>query len=243
MRNGRFAYSGEVASPRRRPVRPADAPLRALGYIRVSTGEQVESGAGLDSQRTKVTERAEREGWALEVVADEGLSAKDVDGRPELVAALERLDRGDADVLVAAKLDRVSRSVADFAGLLDRASRNGWSLVLLDLGVDTTTPAGEFVSNTLASAAQYERKIIGQRTREGLAAKRAQGVRLGRPSSVPMPIVERIVRERAAGASIRGIAALLTGEGVPTVSGKPEWSSATIQRVLGGQDAAKVAIP
>lgn len=72
MRNGRFAYGGKVASPRRRPVRPADAPLRALGYIRVSTGEQVESGAGLDSQRTKVTERAEREDGLLRLSPTRG---------------------------------------------------------------------------------------------------------------------------------------------------------------------------
>lgn len=54
---------------------------------------------------------------------------------------LERLDRGDADVLISAKLDRVSRSVRDFAGLLERAQRKGWRLVLLDLG-DTSTAAG-----------------------------------------------------------------------------------------------------
>lgn len=82
-------------------------------------------------------------------------------------------------MLIASKLDRVSRSVRDFAGLLDRAQSRGWRLVLLDLG-DTSTAAGEMIANLIASAAQYERRLIGQRTREGLAAKRAQGVRLGR---------------------------------------------------------------
>ena len=170
-----------MTAPRRpRRNRPADAPVRAVGYLRVSTGGQVESGAGLDAQRATLAERADREGWTLELVADEGLSGASVTKRPALLDALARLDAGDADVLVAAKLDRVSRSVADFAALLDRARDRGWRLVLLDLGVDTSTPAGELVASTIAASAQYERRLIGQRTREGLAAKRAQGVRLGR---------------------------------------------------------------
>ncbi|MEJ2860541.1 recombinase family protein [Actinomycetospora flava] len=230
-----------TAPRRRRRSRSADAPVRAIGYVRVSTGGQVESGAGLDAQRAALVERADREGWDLEVVADEGLSAKTVDDRPELVAALARLDAGDADVLVAAKLDRVSRSVADFARLLERASTRGWRLVLLDLGVDTSTPAGEFVANTIANSAQYERRLIGQRTREGLAAKRAQGVRLGRPSSLPSDVVARIVREHAAGASLRGLATTLTAEDVPTAQGGVRWYPSTVRAVLHSQQAADLA--
>lgn len=230
-----------MTAPRRpRRSRPADAPVRAIGYLRVSTGGQVESGAGLDAQRAALVERAEREGWNLEFVADEGLSAKNVDDRPELVAALARLDAGDAEVLVAAKLDRVSRSVADFARLLERAGTRGWRLVLLDLGVDTSTPAGEFVANTIANSAQYERRLIGQRTREGLAAKRAQGVRLGRPSSLPSDVLARIVREHAAGASLRSLATTLTAEGVPTAQGGRRWYPSTVRAVLQGQDAAEL---
>src|SRR3982751_2529398 len=78
-----------------------------LGYRRVSTTEQVASGAGLDAQRTTLAAEAERRGWAIEDVVDEGLSAKDMN-RPALTEALARLDRGDADILLATKLDRVS---------------------------------------------------------------------------------------------------------------------------------------
>ncbi|MEU8490046.1 recombinase family protein [Pseudonocardia alni] len=219
-----------------RSPRTRAATNRAIGYLRVSTGEQVESGAGLAAQRTIITDRADREGWQLDVVADEGLSGKSMN-RPALVEALERLDRGDADVLVAAKLDRVSRSVADFARLLDRAQASGWRLVLLDLGVDTSTPAGEFVANTIANSAQYERRLIGQRTREGLAAKRAAGVRLGRPSSLPAEITARIVGEHDGGASLAGIARSLTVEGVPTARGGARWYPSTVRAVLHGQDA------
>lgn len=177
----------------------------------------------------------------LEVVTDAGLSGKSVEGRPALTDALARLDAGDAEVLVAAKLDRVSRSVADFARMLERASARGWHLVLLDLGVDTSTPAGEFVANTIANSAQYERRLIGQRTREGLAAKRAQGVRLGRPSSLPADVVARIVREHQGGVSLRALATTLTDEGVPTAQGGARWYPSTVRAVLHGQDAAAMA--
>src|SRR4051794_29938711 len=90
-------------------------PPRALGYCRVSTGGQVDSGAGLDAQRTALQAEADRRGWKLELVIEEGLSAKDLN-RPALSAALARLDKGEADVLMVSKLDRLSRSVKDFGG-------------------------------------------------------------------------------------------------------------------------------
>jgi DNA invertase Pin-like site-specific DNA recombinase len=214
------------------------APLRVLGYLRVSTSEQVDSGAGLDAQRATITAAAEVHGWTVEFVTDAGLSGKDMK-RPALAAALARLDAGEADVLVGAKLDRVSRSVRDFAGLLDRARVKGWRLVLCDLGVDTSTSSGEFVANTIANAAQFERRLISDRTREGLAAKRAAGVRLGRPSVLSAALVARIVREHQAGRSLRTIATALTADEVPTARGGT-WHASTVKAVLAGQDAAKL---
>lgn len=228
-----------MTATRRRPARPTDAPLRALGYRRVSTGEQAESGAGLEAQRTALETEAARQGFALEIVTDAGLSAATLD-RPALADALDRLDRGDADVLVASKLDRVSRSVRDFAGLLERAQSHGWQLVLLDLG-DTSTSAREMTANIIASAAQYERRLIGQRTRKGLAAKRAAGVRLGRPSVLPKDVVRRIVDERAKGRKLREIAEGLTADGIATARGRACWSTSSVQSVLDGQDAHRLA--
>lgn len=213
------------------------AQVRVLGYVRVSTDEQAASGLGLDAQRAALTAEAERRGWHLELVVDEGRSGKDL-RRPNLVAALDRLDRHEADVLVVAKLDRLSRSVADFGGLLDRAGKRGWSVVCLDLGVDTTTPVGEFTANVVASAAQYERRLIGQRTRDALAVKRAQGVRLGRPQVLADDVVRRVVDEQRAGRSLRAIAAGLTADGVPTARGGAAWSSSSVQSVLRSQVAA-----
>ena len=72
------------------------------------------------------------------------------------------------------------------------AQKQGWALVALDCAVDTTTPAGEAMANVLATFAQFERRLISQRTREALAVKKAQGVRLGRPSTMPKRVANRI---------------------------------------------------
>jgi DNA invertase Pin-like site-specific DNA recombinase len=94
--------------------------------------------------------------------------------------------------------------------------------------------------NVMGSAAQWERRIISQRTKDALAVKRAQGVRLGRPSMLPREVVERIVRERQGGASLSTIANGLTDEGVPTAHGGSRWWPATVRKILAGQDAATI---
>src|SRR3954470_9704778 len=170
--------------------------MRVLGYVRVSTDEQSSSGAGLEAQRRAIIAECERRGWHLvEVIEDAGFSAKDL-RRPGVQEALRVLNAGDASALVVAKLDRLSRSMIDFTALMGRAQKQGGALVALDCAVDTTTPAGEAMANVLATFAQFERRLIGQRTREALAAKRASGVRLGRPRTVPDDVVARIARER-----------------------------------------------
>src|SRR5215210_7973308 len=139
--------------------------MRVVGYARVSTGEQAESGGGLAAQRSALEAEAARRGWELVAIREDVASGRRTSGRPGLEAALAAVDGGEADALAVAKLDRLSRSLLDFAGLLERARRRGWTLVALDLGVDTSTPQGELVANVIASVAQWERRIIGQRTK------------------------------------------------------------------------------
>lgn len=203
----------------------------ALGYIRVSTQEQVDGGASLDAQEGAVRAEAMRRGWALELVADEGWSARDL-RRPGLSAALERLGRGEAHALLATRLDRISRSVVDFASLLKKANIEKWRLVLLSPDLDTADPAGKFTAHVLAAAAEYERDLIGVRTREGMAQRRAEGVHVGRPSVLSESTVERIVRERARGNTLRVIAERLTVDRVATARGGESWSISSVQGVL-----------
>lgn len=221
----------------RRPT-PAGA-LRVVLYLRVSTAEQADSRAGLEAQEHALRAAAERKGWTITaVLTDAGASGKSLTGRPALAEALELVTTGAADVLAVAKLDRLSRSLLDFAGLMARAHREEWALVALDVDVDTTTPSGRLVANLMASVAEWERETIAARTRDALAAKRAQGVRLGRPQTIPLDVVARIVNEHGAGASLRTIGAGLERDGVPTARGGTRWQASTIRDVLASQAAA-----
>ena len=113
------------------------------------------------------------------------------------------LEGHGASALIVSKLDRLSRSTKDFATLMERAQKSGWAPVVLDLGVDATTPAGELVASVMVSAGQWERRAIGQRTKEALAAEKAQGATLGRPRSLPVNVRRRILRMRAKGPTLR----------------------------------------
>lgn len=209
--------------------------MRAIAYHRVSTDEQAESGNGLDAQRSTIARAIAHREWALVAeMTDEGRSGSNLN-RPALLDALDRLDLGEADVLVVAKLDRLSRSVLDFAAIAQRAKRRGWSVVALDVDVDTTTPTGELVANITSSVAQWERRIIGQRTSEALQAMKARGIRLGRPVKLPGDVRIQIATRRAAGASLRSLADELNDQGIPTALGAT-WHASTVRAVLRSLD-------
>jgi DNA invertase Pin-like site-specific DNA recombinase len=186
----------------------------------------------LAAQQAAIEREAAHRGWDLAPILTETGSGRSLAGRPALAGALETLGSGEAQVLVVSKLDRLSRSLLDFAGLMGRAQSEGWNLVALDLGIDLSTPGGEFLASVMASAAQWERRIIGQRTMEALAVKKAQGVRLGRPRSIPEAIRERIVRERQSGRTLKAIADALNADGVPTARGGVRWYPATVRTVV-----------
>ena len=216
----------------RKTRRTAGGLLRVLGYVRVSTEEQGRSGAGLAAQRAAIRRACEERGYELaDMEEDKGFSAKSLE-RPGITRVLEQLKAGAADALMVAKLDRLSRSLLDFAGLMERARRQGWALVALDLGVDTSTPAGEMMANVLATFAQFERRMIGQRTKDALAQKKAAGVRLGRPRSLPDEVVRRIERSRAEGLTLQAIADMLNTEGVGTAQGGSLWRPSSVRAVL-----------
>jgi DNA invertase Pin-like site-specific DNA recombinase len=207
--------------------------VRAVGYVRVSTAEQVDSGAGLAAQRAAIEAACAAKGWTLVgVCEDGGASGGSLTGRRGMAEALVMLGSGEADVVVAAKLDRFSRSVSDFAGLIEQAKRGGWALAALDVDIDMTTPTGELMATVIAAMAQYEHRLIGQRTRDALAARRAEGVRLGRPRSLPDEVVARIVARHAAGASQSAIARELDADAVPTAHGGRRWRQSSVAAVL-----------
>src|SRR3954470_8672866 len=120
---------------RRRKATGRTRPL-ALLYVRVSTVEQSEDGASLASQRSVLEAFAKIHEWDVEVIEDAGVSAKSLD-RAGMNKALEMLGAGDADVLAAVRLDRLSRDLHDITGLLKQSVDQGWALVTIHGNIDT----------------------------------------------------------------------------------------------------------
>jgi len=108
-----------------------------VGYLRVSTGAQV-AGHGLDAQRDAIEVEAARRGWDVTWVQDPGASARSLE-RPGVQYAPELLRQGQADALVVSKLDRLSRSLSDFAMVMETMRAQQWKLVALDMNIDMAT--------------------------------------------------------------------------------------------------------
>lgn len=205
--------------------------MHRIAYLRVSTNKQEDSGAGLAAQRTAIEAEALRRGWpadSLLFVQDvlSGKSAK----RPGLEHARAMLAAGEASTLIVSKMDRLSRSLLDYAGIANEAQRQGWALVALDCPVDMATASGEAMAGIPSVFSQLERRLISDRTRAALAEKRAAGVRLGRPRSLPEDVRDRIRDERLAGETLQMIADRLNVEEVPTAQGGT-WHSATVRKI------------
>jgi site-specific DNA recombinase len=230
--------------------------MKAIGYVRVSTEEQATDGVSLAAQEAKVRAYASLYDIELiDVIIDGGQSAKTLD-RPGLTRALAMLKSGKADGMIVAKLDRLTRSVSDLSTLIDgyfgeKAGRQLWSVAD---SIDTRTAAGRMVLNILMSVSQWEREVIGERTKDALQHKKSKGERVGavpmgydltddgRRSKAGLPValalnareqeILAIVRElRASGLSIRAIAAEMNSRGIPTKEGG-QWHIATVQRAL-----------
>lgn len=214
----------------------ADRTTKALLYVRVSTEEQADLGASLEAQEQALMVEAVRRGYDFEVVREEGKSAKSIQGRDKLVEALDLLDKHKADVLMAVRMDRLSRDVGDVAALMRRSKKKGWGIILSGERIDTT-PDGEFRTHLDAALAQRERGMIGLRTREGMAQRKAEGKHMGRSVEVEfLPTYRRVLSMSADGMSLNAIARSLNEEGVPTAKGG-KWYPSTVRAIVNSQTA------
>ena len=154
--------------------------MRAIAYTRVSTSMQVEAGHSLSAQAEAIEKYCELyELELVDLVSDEGASAKTLE-RSGLQSVLERLDVGEADMLVVYKLDRLTRSVADLGALLDGYFKEGkFELASVIEKIDTTTSGGRLTLNILTSVAQWEREVISERISSAMQHMRREGKRTG----------------------------------------------------------------
>jgi DNA invertase Pin-like site-specific DNA recombinase len=135
--------------------------------------------------------------------------------------------------MIVAKLDRLSRSVADFVNLQGRAQSQGWTLQALDLPTDASTPMGEAMGTMMATFAQLERRMIATRTAEAMQAAKARGSRLGPPrSNRSNALAVRVEGLRSDGLTFQAIADTLNAEGLPTLRGGAEWRPSNVQALL-----------
>ena len=154
--------------------------IKAIGYIRVSTRDQAESGASLASQRAKIEAYAVLHDLELvEVIEDAGFSAKSLD-RPGMTDLLRLIRGRKVGVVVVAKLDRITRSVRDLGELIELFQRSGVEFASVADHIDTSTASGRLVLNVMGSVSQWEREAIGERTAEALAVMRSNGRRISR---------------------------------------------------------------
>lgn len=171
-------------------------PSTIIGYARTSTAEQV---AGLEAQVRDLNAAG------CERIFQEQVSSLDAN-RKELERALDYVREGDT--LVVTKLDRLARSMANFVDITSKLKSKGVGLKVLNLNLDTSTPTGKLMLNLMGSIAEFERELMLERQREGIAKAKADGKYKGRAPTARAK-AEQVLRLRAEGKTVEAIVAEL----------------------------------
>lgn len=150
--------------------------MRVGIYARVSTEQEQDPQVQVTALRPWLEANGHE---VVEIYTDRISGSKSY--RPGLKAIMGAARDGEIEGIAIVRLDRLGRSVAHLLQVADELRRRGVDLIVKDQNIDTSTPAGKMMFTVLAAVAELERDLISQRTKEGLAHRRAQGVRLGRP--------------------------------------------------------------
>jgi DNA invertase Pin-like site-specific DNA recombinase len=152
--------------------------MRVAIYLRVSKDEQT-----IENQRQELDKIAVMRGWnVVAYFEDEGISgSKGREHRPGFNALWTAVENHEVDMVAAWAMDRVGRSLCDLANFMGALRKHECDLYLHQQQVDTSTMTGRFMLNVLASVAEFERDMIIERTKAGLARAKAAGKKLGKP--------------------------------------------------------------
>jgi site-specific DNA recombinase len=223
---------------------------KAIGYIRVSTEKQAEEGVSLDAQKEKIRAWCDMHDYELVAIEeDAGVSGKSMKKREGLRQALARVEKGTA--LVAYSFSRLARSTRDLLDIADILQKRDADLVSISERIDTSGATGRLVFTILAALAQFERELIGERTKSSLDHKKRVGEAYS-PTPFGFDRVERdgegekarlVVNEdevrlleqmktmKEEGASLRGIASMLNACGVKPKRGA-KWHASSVKKML-----------
>jgi DNA invertase Pin-like site-specific DNA recombinase len=222
--------------------------MKTAIYRRVSTDEQAESGAGLEAQEDACRARAVRDGLAIiGMFTDEVSGSIGLEGRPALLDAIATLGKGD--VLMVAKRDRIGRLDPLRLGMIEAAvARRGARIVsVAGEGTESDDPSNILMRRMVDAFAEYERLVIGARTKAAMRAKARRNERVGAVpfgfdllddgttltiNATEQAVIARIKILRSEGFTLREIAAELTHQGVTTKEGKAKWSHQSIVKIL-----------
>ena len=175
---------------------------RAGLYVRVSSGSQ-----DTKAQESALRTYAQSRGWSVvHVYADKISGARD--SRPALDALMAACRQRKLDIALVWKFDRWGRSLRHLIASMEELKRLGVAFVSATEGIDTTVPSGELVFAVIAALAQFERTLIGERVKAGIAEAKRNGKRLGRPPIRPLSAaeVQKIRAARRKGATLRRLA-------------------------------------
>jgi DNA invertase Pin-like site-specific DNA recombinase len=220
--------------------------MLTIGYVRVSTDRQAEHGVSLEAQEAKIRAMATVQGADLmDVIVDGGESAKSLN-RPGLQRLMTLVSSGKVQAVIVAKLDRLTRSVKDLCGLLELFEKRKVALISVAEALDTGSAAGRLVITIMGAVSQWEREAIGERTRDALRHKRAQGQRVGNigfgyrlaadgrhlePDPSEQAALAELQELRSQGYSLRAVAVALNAAGHRTRRGT-DWRLESVVRVL-----------
>jgi DNA invertase Pin-like site-specific DNA recombinase len=175
---------------------------RAAIYVRVSTSQQE-----TDMQETELKEYCDNRSWTCTVYKDRGQSGAKND-RPALNALLRDMRKRRFDVVIVWSLDRLARSLKQLLSIAEECKALDVDLVSLKQNVDTTLPAGRLTFQVLGAVAEFEREMLRERVRAGMAQAKRAGKRVGRPArrQFHSSDIERMKALRAKGTSVRKLA-------------------------------------
>ena len=221
---------------------------KAIGYIRVSTEQQVDEGVSLEAQKAKIVAWCKANDYDLaNVFMDAGISGKSMDKRTGLADALKAVKKDM--VLVVYSLSRLARSTQDTLSIADGINKAGADLVSLTERIDTTGAMGKMMFTLMAAFNQLERDVTSERTKAALQHKKAKGEKYsttpfgyeaieGRLIEVKAEaqIVANIMQQRQSGSTLVEIATHLNASGILGKKGG-KWHASTVRYLINRQAA------